>query len=247
MLRCYRFLASVLFFPALLLGLPFILLWPRGRLGLGERLGWTRCPEISGEPRFWIHAASLGEVKTCAPLLSALRQRYPDSAILLTATTPSGRQVARKDFRGWERLALRLLPIEVPFLCRRLLSAFRPNAVVVIETEFWPAFFSEVKRFGAALILANGRISPLGERRVRPFRLFYRAVLACVDRFYMRSQADYDRLTAIDPSTPARSIVAGNLKYDALTRQPMRDDFPPALISLLGSGRWLLLASTHEG
>jgi 3-deoxy-D-manno-octulosonic-acid transferase len=87
----------VLYSLAWLLALPFAfiyLLW-RGRQQPAyhqhwlERLGFA--PQSGNRPVIWIHAVSVGETRAAAPLISALRSRYPGHDLLLTHATPTGR------------------------------------------------------------------------------------------------------------------------------------------------------------
>ena len=55
----------------------------RERLGLG-------LPQGNGV--IWLHAVSVGEVRAAEPLLRALLTRQPSKALLVTVTTPAGRQ-----------------------------------------------------------------------------------------------------------------------------------------------------------
>ncbi|HQB23615.1 MAG TPA: glycosyltransferase N-terminal domain-containing protein, partial [Bacteroidales bacterium] len=44
---------------------------------------------------FWMHCASLGEFEQGRPLLSAIREKYPDKKILLTFFSPSGYEIRK--------------------------------------------------------------------------------------------------------------------------------------------------------
>ena len=63
-----------------------------------ERWGWL--PESLRSDncgsRIWVHAVSVGEVMAAAPVLRALRARFPDALIVLSTSTIGGREVAQK-------------------------------------------------------------------------------------------------------------------------------------------------------
>ena len=61
------------------------------RFGLGEK--------VRGRG-VWVHAVSVGEVQASAPLVNALLARYPDTPLVLTTVTPTGRDRARALFKG---------------------------------------------------------------------------------------------------------------------------------------------------
>ena len=63
-----------------------------------ERFALYRTPALPG--CLWVHAVSVGEVNAAAPLVEALRERHPESALLVTTTRPPDRTVARCGARG---------------------------------------------------------------------------------------------------------------------------------------------------
>ena len=56
--------------------------------GLAQRLGFGASLRT---PCLWLHAVSLGEMSAAAPLLRALRRRYPQMPLVVTTATPAGR------------------------------------------------------------------------------------------------------------------------------------------------------------
>src|SRR3990167_2987833 len=63
-------------------------------LALWERLGKVREIPGPGPERLWIHAVSVGEVAAAAPLIHAIRERWPQLAFVLSTVTPTGAKVA---------------------------------------------------------------------------------------------------------------------------------------------------------
>ena len=95
----YRLLYSTLWY----LLCPFILLrlylrardTPTYKLNWQQRLGYFRCVET---PRIWLHAVSVGETVAARPLIEALLKQYPNHTLLISNTTPTGSQTARRLF-----------------------------------------------------------------------------------------------------------------------------------------------------
>lgn len=243
----YRALAGLLFPFLVLAALPVLLLWPRGRVALRDRLGLNLPTKPSGTPRLWIHAASVGEVKTAAPLVHAIRAQWPSASLLVSTMTPAGWQVAKSDFELSGLAQVRMAPADAPWPVRRYLRAFQPDALVVIETEHWPCLYSLARKAGVSILTVNGRISERGLARMRRVRPLMRTLLANVDRFEMRSEKDLAHLLEVAPGARGRASVAGNIKYDALAAQAVRRDLPAALVARFQQGRWAFFASTHPG
>lgn len=186
------------------------------RANWGER--WGRLPEsaLAGKgasPRFWVHAVSVGEVFAATPVLRELRRRYPDALIVLSTTTPGGREVALARVPPAD--AVVYYPLDFPFTVRRALNAVRPDAVLLMEWEIWPNFLDAAKRQGAKIAVLNGRISDRGLKRgTAPLaRLFTAPGLAAVDLFAMQSDEDARRASRVG-AAPARIAAFGNTKFD---------------------------------
>ncbi len=232
---------------ALHLALPYapVRLWWRGRKepgyreGVGERFG--RYGARPTQPVLWIHAVSLGETRAAQPLVSALRARYPDHALLVTHMTATGREAATSLYGEFATLAF--LPYDLPWAARRFVAHFQPRLGIVMETELWPNLLRECRDAGVPVLLANARLSEksaAGDRRVGPLA---REALADLAAIAAQTDADAARLTALG----ARGVeVTGNLKFD-IAAAPGMVARGRELRRLFGERPVFLAASTREG
>jgi 3-deoxy-D-manno-octulosonic-acid transferase len=145
------------------LGLPLVLLylWRRGRKdplyaqSLGERFG--RYPHAM-PGAVWVHAVSLGEVRSAVPLIRALLDR--GETVVTTHFTPAGRREAQKAFAA-EIAAGKLHSVWVPFetswAYRRFFKCFRPKLGLVMEIEIWPRMIFASARAGVPLYMCNAQ------------------------------------------------------------------------------------------
>ncbi|OFW14835.1 MAG: tetraacyldisaccharide 4'-kinase [Acidobacteria bacterium RIFCSPLOWO2_02_FULL_59_13] len=183
----------------------------RGRLpGLGQRLGLLpRSLPPLRQPVVWLHAVSLGEVTAAAAFIEVARSRMPQMQWVMTSSTRTGWEAAR---RILPPEAVLFPPIDWSWVCRRFLRRLRPKLLLVLETELWPNLFREAKRFGIPLIVVNGRISDKAYPRYHATRWLWRRVLALPDMMFAQSASDADRFQAL--GAPAAKVrVAGNLKF----------------------------------
>ncbi len=204
-------------------GFPAFWLYTRlsGRYGRGfrERLGFLP-PDIglrlTGFPRVWIHAVSLGEIRVASSVVRALRELVPECAVLISSTTDHGFDLAQKVFgRG---IPVVYAPVDLPFSVRKALRRVRPQALVFLETEIWPAWIEGARALGISTALVNGRISSRSFEGYRRFRFFFRNVLSKIDAFSMIGEGDARRIQAVGADA-RRVSVNGNAKYDLLTEQ----------------------------
>jgi 3-deoxy-D-manno-octulosonic-acid transferase len=179
-------------------------------LHLNARLGRDGPAAMGGHP-IWIHAVSVGETVTAAPIVRELLRRHPGTSIVLTTVTATGARVAAERLAG--TVVHRYAPVDLPGPVRRTLAAFRPRCLVILETELWPNLLRLARASGVRVMVANGRISDRSYRRYRRVRWFMRAALAAVDVFGMRDEEDARRIISLG-ADPRRVIVTGNIKHE---------------------------------
>jgi 3-deoxy-D-manno-octulosonic-acid transferase len=248
---------------SILLAVAFIALLPvfayqavfkRKYLGnLRERLGLLPAALIAdARPAIWLHAVSVGEALSAAPLVKALRTRFPQHRIVVSTTTMTGQSVARSQLAGVD--AVCYFPFDWKFSVRRALDAIRPQVVILMESELWLNFLDECERRKIPVIVANGRISDRSFARSRRFGFFIRELYARVTRFAMQSEIDAERALRLG-APPERVIAGGNIKFDigegggspriaeriAETARLLDESFA------LGSSPLIVAGSTHEG
>jgi 3-deoxy-D-manno-octulosonic-acid transferase len=212
---------------------------------------WHRWPErfgfvarLSGRRVLWVHAVSVGEVRSAAPLVAGLVERYPEHRIVVTTMTPTGSQQVRELFG--ERVSHCYVPYDFPVAVRRFFDRVRPEAAVIAETEFWPNIFEECGRRRIPLLLVNGRVSQASLRGYLRVPNIARAMLVNADVLCAQTRVDAQRLRNLG-APPHLVHVTGNLKFDV--------ELPAQLLEEARAlrGHWgrerpvLIAASTHAG
>lgn len=199
-------------------------------------------PGPADRPRILVHGVSVGEIKAALALVQCLERDRPDLEVVLSTTTSTGQDMARKLF---PKHALVRFPADLSFLVSLFLRRVRPDAVVLIELEVWPNFLRIANRLGVPVAVVNGRITAKSYKSYRWFRRllpqFDRISLYCA-----QSEAYATRFEALGVD-PQRVHVTGNIKVDGL--EVGRQDPGDELRMRLGGaeGQPLLVAgSTHE-
>jgi len=234
----------------LYLALPFLLLrlaWrsryaPAYRERWRERLGlYGRRPLRAG---VWVHAVSVGEVQAAVALIEHLLERYPDTGILVTTTTPTGAARLRSLFEGAVRHVY--TPFDSTPIVNRFLDAVDPRLAVIMETEIWPNMLSACKRRSIPVVLANARLSARSAQGYARLGGFAGETLRRFAAIAAQGPADAARFRAL--GAPAERVqVTGNLKFD-IRRPNGIPKHAEVLRRLWGMQRpvWVA-ASTHEG
>ncbi|NML61068.1 3-deoxy-D-manno-octulosonic acid transferase [Massilia sp. RP-1-19] len=234
-----------------LLALPFVLgrLWwrslrePGYRQHLGERLGFYG-RRGAGWHTLWVHAVSVGETRAAEPLIDALMQAYPDSRIVLTHMTPTGRAAGKALYaKHGARLVQSYLPYDIEWLARRFLRFFTPRICILMETEVWPNMIAACQRLDVPVALVNARLSERSLRRGQRFGALMMQAARGITLVAAQTEADAGRVRAL--GSP-KVDVTGSIKFDVVVPQ-----------AALDTGAWLrgrvkcrpvlLCASTREG
>jgi 3-deoxy-D-manno-octulosonic-acid transferase len=247
------FLYSLVLALGMVVSLPYwfyqILRHGKYRAGFVERMGSVPARLMAGGAGsqtgrvIWVHAVSVGEVAAVSGLVEQMRRSFPRHRVLVSTTTDTGQELARKRF-GEENVFY--FPMDLGFAIRPYLAALRPELVVLAETEFWPNFLRLAHASGARIAVVNGRISDRSWPRYRRFRWALRRMLVHVDLFLAQTSEDSARLQSIGAETE-RVKVTGNLKFDVTlpAAPPIAESLRQSLAAE-GAGPVLVCGSTVE-
>jgi 3-deoxy-D-manno-octulosonic-acid transferase len=233
------------------LALPLVLarLWWRGRKEPGyrahwaERLGFYEALEPA-RMTFMVHAVSVGETRAAEPLVEALLANWPDSRVLLTHMTPTGRATGRALFaKHGARVIQSYLPYDTGFMVGRFLRHFAPRICILMETEVWPNLIAGCAAHGVPVALVNARLSERSLRRGQRFGTLMAGAARAITTVAAQTEADAARIRSLGAP---QVLVTGSIKFDVV---------PPQ--AALDTGAWLrarfnsrpvfLCASTREG
>jgi len=249
MLRLLYTLLMHLAIPAIL-----VRLWWRGRTEsgyrrfIGERFGGMDEGGGRGNSNtasIWIHAVSVGEVRAAMPLIAGLRAAHPESRVVLTCMTPTGRRTARDLLTS--SVSVCYLPYDLPWALARFIHRWQPMMMIVMETELWPNLLAACQARKVPAFLANARLSERSRRGYARFAPICALASSAFGRFsavMAQSPADAERLKSLGANNV---VVTGNVKFDLV--------IDPAMLALGATWRApvaaierpvLLLASTRE-
>jgi len=213
----------------------------------GERyaLRFADCPKHS----IWLHCVSVGETRAASRLIVELLARYPDSHILLTHATPTGRETGLMLFppQQYPRVHRCYLPYDTPGAVKRFLKYFQPKLGVLLETELWFNLIASCKHSNIPLLLLNARLSERSARGYARFSQLSAQALQSISHIAAQTEEDAQRLRHLSLSRSSPISVSGNLKFDV----HLPEDYAERgryLRQLLGENTPIvLMASTREG
>lgn len=176
---------------------------------IGERFGFYP-NAIKGA--IWVHAVSLGEMRSATPLIRAILAR--GEKVILTHITAAGRREAMREF-GPEitegALQTLWVPFEISFAYRRFIKAFQPRLGLVMEIEVWPMMIKMARKLGTPLFMCNAQYpSKSYEKDQRGLKLRARLFTGFSGGF-VKSADQANRLTAVGLTNIQ---VTGELRFD---------------------------------
>ncbi|MHB8090083.1 MAG: 3-deoxy-D-manno-octulosonic acid transferase [Syntrophales bacterium] len=243
---------NLMLFFAAIFALPYyglkMLLTGKYRRSLGPKLGLSHANDLkslTGRPRIWVHAVSVGEVTAAAPIIRELYSLLPEAGIILSVSTETGWQMADKLATG---ALLMYYPLDIPCVVKKALNQVRPDVFVPVETEVWPNFIRLCRKRGARVVMVNGRLSPRSFSRYRRTRFFWKGVFGELDETGMISRADGERIELLGMDR-ARIKIIGNAKYDgfAAAASPGLQKETAGRLGVAPGTAILVAGSTHEG
>jgi 3-deoxy-D-manno-octulosonic-acid transferase len=182
----------------------------RYRRGLRDKLfGLSEAPPSGA---VWFHGVSVGEIHLLRQVVAAFRRRYPELPCVLSTTTETGYDEARKCFPD---LFVFFFPFDFSWAVRRSLSALAPRLVVLAEAELWPNFLMAARRQRVPVAVINGRMSPRSLKRYQWVKPLSRWLFGQLDLLLMQTE-HYARAVRILGVHPDRIAVTGNIKFDGV-------------------------------
>ena len=197
-------------------------------------------PQTFNDGCVWVHACSVGEVNSIAPLIHWLLREKQN--IHLTVVTLTGMHQAGRLFQ--DCIHISYLPWDLPGRMAKLIDHIRPQLLLLTETEFWPGMLGACEKRDIPVIGINTRISDRSFPRYMATARLWQRWLRPVRLFLAQSNIDAERLHALGIENE-RIHTVGNLKYaitaPAVDADQVRKKIDPSLQRPV-----LLVASTHH-
>ncbi len=175
-----------------------------------ERFGHYTHPVETTSQLVWLHAVSLGETRTAAILLKALRAQQPGLRILLTHGTATGRAEGKAllqsgDIQVWQ-------PWDNHTVVAKFFKHFKPRLGLLMETEIWPCTVAAARSRGMPLVLVNGRLSEKSLQQALTMSPLSYPAYGALTAVYAQTAGDAKRYRQLGVDVAG---VFGNLKFDA--------------------------------
>ncbi|MEE4166431.1 MAG: 3-deoxy-D-manno-octulosonic acid transferase [Desulfocapsaceae bacterium] len=245
-MRLFYNILQLLLSPLLVLVLPYIYFtrkeqWQTLCPRLGRGLTSYPTSDKKG-PVVWIHALSVGETTSAIPLIHGLISRYPETCIVFSATTSSGRKLAEDKISALADIIIPF-PLDISFIVKKFIKHIQPDLFILVETDFWPNVLGCLRDMNIPTILVNGRISKTSMNRYRRFSFFFKPMFNTFTELCMQTQTDADNMLQLGISREKVKTL-GNLKYQSSPATTLKTTLP---FTVPVKNLLLLCGSTHAG
>lgn len=181
--------------------------WIDGRKDLFSTIANQLSP-VKNDHRIWMHCASLGEFEQGRPVLEALRERYPNSLIIVTFFSSSGYEV-RKNYKGADHVFY--LPTDSAAHASRFLDLIQPTLVIWVKYEYWYYFLRELHRRKVPVMLISAIFLPT-QVFFKAYGSLHRRILGFFTRIFVQTDASKELLAGIGINDKVE--VSGDTRFD---------------------------------
>ena len=192
----------------------------------------------------WVHAVSVGEVKSLKGVIQNLVQ-VQKKRVILSVSTPSGFEFAKRELAMVEVIPA---PFDGSFVIRRFIRTIQPEIVIFNELELWPNWLYLLHRRRIPILLINGRISERAFQWYLFFSFFIGRFVSLIDFLVVQSEIYEKRFLQLNIS-PNKIAVCGNIKadeaYDNLQALPSAREIFAHLNMKRSEKKIITLASSH--
>lgn len=208
---------------------------------LNERMGRPAKNRPDG-PLVWFHGASVGESLSALPLINRILTEQPNTHVMVTTGTVTSARLMKKHLQG--RAFHQFIPIDHPKWVKGFLDHWRPDAVIWLESDFWPNMLFEIQRRQIPAVLMNAR---MGQTSFEKWSRFapgsLQKILKTFDICMTQSAEEQARLKHFKHPDVR---VSDNLKY-ASPRLSVDQDKKNQLEQQIAERPVWQYASTHSG
>jgi len=208
--------------------------WVNGRKNLLTKLKAARNPS---DRLIWVHCASAGELEQGKPLISKLRETYPDHKVLISFFSPSGMAAGEK---YKEADLLTYLPSDTAAHARAFVELVNPELVVFVKYEYWYHHLSYVAKKNIPLLLVSAIF-----RKEQPFfkwyGRFFRRLLFFFRQIFVQDQASKDLLAKFGVG---HAVVGGDTRFDRVLRIIQQPADLPVVAAFSKDAQLLVAGST---
>jgi len=181
------------------------------RQGFAEKfLGLVPRIHIDANKRcIWFHAVSVGEVNLLQTLIQEIEQRDPQCQCVISTTTRTGYELARKKYAP---RTVFYCPLDFSWAIKTALRRIQPKLLVLVELELWPNLIHFAAQ-QTKVVVVNGRLSANSTRGYRRLGFMIKPTVRQLNHIAVQNDEYYQRFLSIGAAITQLTIT-GSIKFD---------------------------------
>ena len=205
------------------------------RINLLNRFGYKLGAPVRKKRKIiWFHAVSLGEVIGSQNIIHLLLKEFD---VVLTTTTPTGFRQAKELFN--QEIMINYVPWDFHPFIKRFIDFYKPDALLIFETEIWPSMISLSSARKIPIYLLNGRLSEKSFNAYEWVSWLFKETIEKITYSFVQTANHKKRFIELGMSEQ-KIKIAGSVKFDLINLETVSSPDPLKL-------PYILAASTHYG
>lgn len=210
--------------------------WLEGRKNIFPEIKAT----VNRESKIvWVHCSSLGEFEQGQPVMEKLKERFPNTKLLVTFFSPSGYEV-KKNYTGADHIFY--LPMDSRKNAQRFLDLVDPTLVIFIKYDYWYHYLTEIGNRKIHCLLVSAVF-----RKDQSFFKWYgslqRKMLRSFTQVFVQNEDSKKLLETIEISNCA---VLGDTRFDRVAGIARKFEPIPVVEHFVGGSRCIVAGSTWK-
>ncbi len=212
---------------------------------LGSRYLGLSLPKVKPKKGkvFLLYAVSMGETRAASSLFHKMKEQYPEDQFYILSRTATGHAEAKKSMQSADGHFF--LPVDFSFVMKRFLKHLSPDALIIMESDFWLNFLRCSKKLGALVFLVSGKMSETSFKRFQTFSFFSKKLFSSFDFIGTQNAVFKERFIKLGVD-PSKVSVTGNLKFDLPFSKIDTEDLKQRL-GIQKLDKVVVVGSTHAG
>ncbi len=188
----------------------------------------------------WFHASSIGEFKSIIPIINELK-KSENLEFLITTTTLSSSILAEEEFKNYNNIHHRFIPLDIQFLINKFLVLWKPTNIFLVDSEVWPNLILIAKEKKIPIALINARIT---SRTFKRWMKFPSTAKKIFSKFDLCLASNNESKKYLEKLAVTKVFFNGNIK---LINNIDEKKIKNLNEKLLTEKKFWFAASTHRG
>ena len=180
-------------------------------------------------------------MQSIIPIIEKLNDDRRNLEILITTVTLSAGNIIQKKLNNYTNIKHRYFPLDINFLVKKFLDAWKPEKIIFVDSEIWPNLIIEINKRKIPIILINGRITKKTFKKWMIVPKFAKKIFNKFDLCLASSKESEDHLKKLNVKNLK---YIGNIKFAGKIK---KDDLIDKDLEILKKKKIWCAASTHKG